>query len=70
MKIYTEVNYKWLNGQLVKIDDKSFFSKNILMNDFLTKIDDLKMLDLTGKGLALEIQKLFLELIKKENGTD
>jgi len=53
-----------------KIDDKSFFSKNILMNDFLTKIDDLKMLDLTGKGLALEIQKLFLELIKKENGTD
>ena len=24
MKIYTEINYKWLDGQLVKIDDKSF----------------------------------------------
>ena len=24
MKIYTEINYKWLDGQLVKIDSKSF----------------------------------------------
>jgi hypothetical protein len=24
MKIYTEVNYKWLDGQLVEIDSKSF----------------------------------------------
>ena len=24
MKIYTEINYKWLDGQLVKTDDKSF----------------------------------------------
>ena len=24
MKIYTEVNYKWLDGQLVKTDSKSF----------------------------------------------
>ena len=24
MKIYTEINYKWLDGQLVKTDSKSF----------------------------------------------
>jgi len=53
-----------------KIDDESLLSKIILMNDFLTKIDDLKKADLTGKGLALEIQNLFLQLTKKENGTE